>query len=146
MKKPNCRLDLILLVVLVTMIIQLCTGCATTADPNRGARVRQALLQDATEVLGSFATTTLQSYVSGQLQGGKADLGSAAALGGWAAATSIVDSAKLQRLMDAYSGGKIPNVTDAAATTMQQAVDKGVSPAKAATAVADVISAVSINK
>ena len=132
----------LLLPVLLPMLFL--AGCDTlpTGNPtkDRRNRVANALLQIGAKSLGTFAVNTLQAVVSEQMTGAKIDFADAAAQGAWASATTVMTSADVERVINAWSGDKLPEVATAAASQYRHAVANGVAPETAMNGIASVIS------
>ena len=119
-------------------------GCDTlpTGNPSkdRRNRVANALLQIGAKSLGTFAVHTLQAVVSEQRTGAKIDFADAAAQGAWASARTVLTSADVERVINAWSGDKLLEVATAAASQYRHAVANGVAPETAMNGIASVIS------
>ena len=123
------------------------SSCSTdTANEatNRRHRVENQLALEAGRILGKVALSTLANVATAELSGGNVDWGHSASSAVWSNATSIVDSASIERVINAASDHQIPAVASEAAKQFDAALANGVSPAKAAFAIGDAISAVSL--
>ena len=131
-------------VVALLIPVLLLAGCDTlptgNASRDRRNRVANALLQIGVKSLGNFAVNTLKTVVSEQAHGEKIDFADAAAQGAWASAASVLNSADVERVINAWSGQQLPEVAAAAATQYQHAVANGVAPETAMNGIASVIS------
>lgn len=120
-------------------------GCSTTTgDATKDARGRATnqALAEAVRVLGSIAVSSLLNIAQQEASGSKVDFASAASAGLWANTGSIVSSGSIERVIGAYSAGKLPQTAQVAATVFaskrQQQI--GVSDQQVTNAIATVIS------
>lgn len=129
-----------LLVALLVISALLVSGCATTsgnAAADARGRATNAALGEAARVLGSIAVSTLFNAAKQEASGGKVDFASAASAGLWSNAGTIVSSGAVERIVEAYSGGKLPKTAEIAGDVF---VSASGSNAAAANAIAAVIS------
>lgn len=127
--------------------LALLTGCSTTTGnpaTDRRHAVENQLAREAARVLGRIAFATLTNVAGAELSGGRADWGHAASQAVWSSAGSIVDSAALERVINAGTARQLPAVASEAGHQFAVAVDKGVPPQTAANAVAAAISAAAL--
>lgn len=109
---------------IVCLPLALLPSCATdtgNVSKDRAGRVTNAVLESGAQFVGRVALATLQNAAQGAFDGGKVDLAHSAAEGLWAQAPSIVSSADVQRVVNAWSGNQLDTVAAAAAAAYRQA-------------------------
>ena len=122
--------------LLIPLIFSSCATDTPVAATNARNRAINQVLTEAGSILGRAATQTLFNVARAELTGDKVDYGQAAAAGLWANVDAASTASAIQRVIQAYSGGKAPQTATAAA----QAARPAITP-ETVNAVANVISA-----
>lgn len=114
----------LLLVAGLTLAAHLLPSCSTTtgdASKDRAGRVTNAVLETTGAFVGRVALATLTNAAETYANGGKIDMAHAAADGLWTQAPTIVSSADVQKIVNAWSGNQLDTVAAASAAAYRQA-------------------------
>lgn len=118
-------------------------SCSTnTGDPNkdRNGRVTNALLANAESTLGSALLSSFGSVINQEMTTGNVDWMAAGAQGLNTVSANVITSAGVERVVNAWTGGKAPDTAAAARSTFAKATLNGVPSDKAMQAIANVLS------
>jgi hypothetical protein len=111
-------------ILALILLLSLLAGCAL--DPGdthqkRAGRVTVAVLQNAAELAGRVAIATLKNAFEDGQNGQKVDLMHSATEGLWQESATIVSAKDVQRVVNAWGGGKLDTVAAASAAAYRAA-------------------------